>query len=399
MRMLRRVGSLAVVATVAACGSESPPATVPTDAAVADVSTDVVTDVASATDASTVTDDAGEAPMVETFHPEAAPDDTPITAPERTWTWVPFANTACGNGEPTGIAVNLNPASRRVMIFLQGGGGCWDALLCYGISAASHLRDGYTATTFASERSGVANAPFFSRTNMANPWRDANLVFVPYCTGDIHGGDRIVTYRWGSMSYRTFHVGARNIEAFARRLGRTFTNPERVTLMGASAGGFGAGLNWDRVASAWPGVRVDMIDDSGPPLQPPADRWDTMRNAWNVQFPAGCPRCAQRLDAILDFYTTRFPPPARMAILSYIEDTTISTYFGQAPDQYGVALEAFAQSVLAPRPNARYYFVADQGHVLAGNFNTRATPTSPTVGEWLGQLDSDSPAWANVTGR
>src|SRR5215468_7682801 len=50
----------------------------------------------------------------------------PLTAPSEQWTWVDFPNTACGNGMPTGLAVNLTTKSSRVLVYLEGGGACWD---------------------------------------------------------------------------------------------------------------------------------------------------------------------------------------------------------------------------------------------------------------------------------
>lgn len=400
--MLRQAWIVGVAAALAACGSD--PVTMNnTGADSGAAETGAVADGGD-TDAAAIdggqTADAGveDPDVVVTFHPDASSPMTAIEAPAQTWTWVDFPDSACGNGAPTGIAVNLNPSSRRVFIFLQGGGGCWDGLLCYGVGSAANLRTGYNATQFSAERGSISSAPFFNRNNMQNPWRDANLVYVPYCTGDIHGGDRITTYRWGAGVYPTYHVGARNIDAFLRRLAPTFASPERVTIMGASAGGFGVGINWERFANAWPGVRVDMIDDSGPPVQPPADRWATIRNAWNLQFPAGCTQCSERLDALLEYYATRFPAPTRMALLSYINDTTIPTYFGQTPQQFGMALEGLAGSQITPHANMRYYFVNASGHVLGFNFNNQAMG-GPTVGEWLNQMDSDDPMWANVPGR
>ncbi|MDB4932443.1 MAG: hypothetical protein JWM10_4927, partial [Myxococcaceae bacterium] len=356
-------------------------------------------DAAAAVDAPAVTDDAPpvEADVpIETFHPDAASPQTAITAPADTWTWVPFPDSACGNGAPTGIGVSLHPGSRRVLIFLQGGGACWDGLTCYGVQSAVNLVDGYTETTFAAERSGLAGFTLFNRTNAANPWRDANLVYVPYCTGDVHSGDHVVEHHWGSRAGRTFHVGARNLDAFLARLSRTFTDAERVTLSGLSAGGFGAGIHWERVANAFPGVRTDLVDDSGPPMAPPDNLWSTWRRAWNPQLPADCAECRDHLDALLPYYARRFPPPARFGLISYLQDTTISTFFGVTPAQFQTQLLDVTARVISTIPNARHFYVAGQGHVLLGNSGRVRGANGTTLIDWLGQMNSDDPAWANV---
>ncbi|MBK8692932.1 MAG: hypothetical protein IPN17_11720 [Deltaproteobacteria bacterium] len=392
----RALSLLALSASLAACGdattAPSTDASVAVDAPLAiDAALDVAADAPLAVDVPPEPD-----VPIETFHPDASSPMEPITAPADQWTWVPFPDSACGNGEPTGIGVSLHPGSRRVVIFLQGGGACWDGFTCYGVQSAVNLTSGYGPRQFASETRGLSGFTLFNRGNARNPWRDANLVYVPYCTGDVHGGDRIIEHRWGSRLERTFHVGARNMDAFLARLSRTFTDAERVTLSGLSAGGFGAGIHWERVANAFPGVRVDLLDDSGPPMSPPADRWAQWRTTWNVQLPAGCPECRDRLDALLPYYARRFPAPARFALLSYTQDTTISAFFGVTPEQFQTQLAEATRRLLAPIPNARHFYVDDQGHVLIGSNGTARGADGTVLIDWLGRMNNDDPAWANV---
>ena len=389
-----RVLSLVALALgLAACGEAvAPPADSAVDAAPpADVAAAASGDAAAAVDAPPEPD-----VPIETFRPDAASPAEPITATADRWTWVPFPDSACGNGEPTGIAVSLHPGSRRLLIFLQGGGACWDGFTCYGVNSAANLSSGYGVEQFNSESRGFAGFTLFNRANARNPWRDANLVYVPYCTGDAHGGDRILEHRWGNRTVRTFHVGARNMDAFLARLVRTFTDLERVTLSGLSAGGFGAGLNWERVANAFPGVRVDLIDDSGPPMAPPAARWVQWRDAWNAQLPAGCPECRDNLDALLPYYARRFPPPARFALLSYTLDPTISSFFGITTDQFRAQLTDVTRRILAPIPNARHFYVDDERHVLIGNNGSAQGADGTVLIDWLGRMNADDPAWPNV---
>ncbi|MEZ4406383.1 MAG: hypothetical protein R3A52_07910 [Polyangiales bacterium] len=191
--MLRQAWIVGVAAALAACGSDPAPTNnTGNDSGVAETGADGGdTDVA-AIDGGGTTDAGGEDPdVVVTFHPDASSPMTAIEAPAQTWTWVDFPDSACGNGAAHGHRREPQPLVAPRVHRLQGGGGCWDGLLCYGVGSAANLRTGYNATQFSAERSSLAAAPFFNRTNMQNPWRDAGLVYVPYCTGDIHGGDRI----------------------------------------------------------------------------------------------------------------------------------------------------------------------------------------------------------------
>lgn len=380
--------SLLSALALAGCGSAVTPASVgdaSTDAVSPDgaPSPDVATepDASAPRDASQIVIDAGPA--------------EPIDAPENQWTWVPVEGARCGNGSTAGIGINRSSASRNVFIFMMGGGGCWDGLTCLGVPVAAHINEDYSEALFRADLRGVSGSLFFSRTNAQNPFRDATLVFVPYCTGDIHGGDAEREYAWGARRQTIHHVGARNMALYLRRLAATFPDAQRVTLMGISAGGFGAGLNWWRVADAFPGARVDLIDDSGPPFAPPQARWELMRSAWNPQFPPACTTCWDNLETLLDFYATRFPPPARMALLSYTRDTTISTYFGISQDDFNANLLRLASERIAPRPNMRHFIVTGASHVLMGGA-TRISGGGTTLAEWINRMVSDSPDWANV---
>ncbi len=381
----------AAFALLAGCGGE---ALGPTpDASLSD---GPALDAGSPADASPLpTTDAGPPVDVGGWVPDAPAVQAPIEAPADTWTWVPFADSACGNGTPAGIGVNLRPGARKVVIFLMGGGGCWDAATCLGLGTAAHIQDDYTGSTFRQEIGGASRLFLLDRANPQNPMRDAHLVYVPYCTGDIHGGDRVARYNYAGRQVPVFHVGARNLASYLQRLVRTVPAAEHVVLTGSSAGGFGAGIHWWRVADAWPRARVDLVDDSGPPVTPPAFRWSQWQRAWNLQFPPGCTMCSERLESLVEYYTQRFRLPARMALLSYLQDRTISGYFSVQPNAFEAQLRALGRDQLNPSANARYFYAAGSNHVLLGSPNLRGADGT-TLGAFLQQMLNNDPAWRSV---
>src|SRR5690606_5667790 len=94
-----------------------------------------------------------------------------------------------------------------------------------------------------------------------NPVGDWSFVFVPYCTGDVHAGDRAdqaVPDVGGAQQF----VGYRNVAAYLERIVPTWSGVGHVLVTGESAGGFGAAFNYDRIADAFPGTRVTLLDDS-----------------------------------------------------------------------------------------------------------------------------------------
>lgn len=359
-------------------------------------------DTIAATDSTTATDDTTDATATTaaTDSPTTAdPDGAAIDAPAETWTWVPFADARCANGETTGIGVNLTTRSDRVVLYLEGGGACWDEATCYTMNASAHVADGYGEAEFAAEFDPhlpkVKTAQIFDRDDPNNPFRDMSFVYVPYCTGDMHGGDNVVTY--GERT--TMHVGGANLVAYLARLVPTFPAAERVYLVGASAGGYGGTFNWWRVQRAFGGVRVDLVDDSGPPLDPPylaKELSDTWRAQWNLaaSLPPDCPECLETFGAIYDYYGANHTTQ-RWALLSYTRDWIVPIYFGFTLEEFPQAIAEIVQTHVAPYENAGYFLLDAVGHVLL------TAPLPITSGgvdlqAWLGQMVADDPAWASV---
>jgi len=239
----------------------------------------------------------------------------PLMPPELEWTYYEIEGTTCLNGSNAGFAVSYNPNSTDIMIYLEGGGACFS--------------DACDFTAF--------NIPFvppidgvFSRSNPANPVRDWTMVYVPYCTGDIHAGDKD-TELGGQL--RFFH-GYRNITRYLEVLVPSFP-VDRVLLTGISAGGFGAALNATQVADAYgDAVEITVVDDSGPPLSNEVIApclQSIFREVWGLDgtILAACPECAAD-DFATDLLThviTEYPD-LRYALYSNTGDQIIRTYMG-----------------------------------------------------------------------
>jgi hypothetical protein len=67
---------------------------------------------------------------------------TPLTAAPDTWTWVPFPDSQCANGTPTGLGVKLTgKPGARALIYLEGGGACWSDLTCLHADVLGEFHD------------------------------------------------------------------------------------------------------------------------------------------------------------------------------------------------------------------------------------------------------------------
>src|SRR6266849_3054302 len=107
------------------------------------------------------------------------PPGDPITAPAMTWTAVPVAGSLCMNNQATGFGVNIAPNSTKLLIYLEGGGACFNAITCSSVPKSWAPVD--------SSLTAISGRQLFSRSD-PNPFKDWNIVYVPYCSGDTFTG-------------------------------------------------------------------------------------------------------------------------------------------------------------------------------------------------------------------
>lgn len=323
------------------------------------------------------------------------PLGAPITVPKNTWTWVDFPTAVCDDGSPTGIGVNANDG-KNLLIFLNGGGACWDYLTCAVLNTSSHGPFG--KPQFDGMRGGLPGSVL--DRSAANPFGDFNLVFVPYCTGDVHSGDAVQDYDWFGQKKTIHHKGRPNLVAFLSRLAATFPTAEKVIVSGSSAGGFGAAASYDLVHPYFPTSRLYLLDDSGPTFVGdgiPKDLRAAWYKSWNLgkSFGALCPTCDSDLSGLITALIRKYPTE-RMALLSYTEDQVIRNFYGaQTPQAFKANLYDLADKRLSAHPLARYYFVTGDSHTFLGAPG-KTTAQGVPLSDWLRQFVTDDPAWMST---
>lgn len=334
----------------------------------------------------------------------ASSDDTSSLAitdlPREQWTWVPFPQSRCRDGSSTGIGVNLEPGSDGLLIFLEGGGACFNATTCAGNPSRFGAEDfaalaGISCADASGHKCASINDGILDRSNPDNPVRSWSFVYVPYCTGDIHAGDNpagiVPGLTDGGAADPQQFVGYTNIGLYLTRLSPTFTSLTRILLAGVSAGGFGSTANYQQVAQAFPGTVVDLLDDSGPFLEDPylaTCQQEAIEQLWAVDrtilqacgTDCGTPGSALMGDSI---HLARLYPHAAFGLLSSEGDSTTSSFFGFGdlgcnawqpliPAQLTAGLLDY-EAKLAPYPNAGAFLFPGTDHTsLQGStFYTR----------------------------
>ena len=320
------------------------------------------------------------------------PLGAPFQAPAGRWSWVDLAGAVCDDGSPTGIGVN-GGSGPDLLFYFMGGGACWDNTTCFVANTATHGPIGAAQLNAAAKN--LATNTVFDRDSPTNPFRDATYVLIPYCTGDLHVGDRLASY--GGRPYH--HKGRANVLAAAPRVAATWPNPRRLVVSGSSAGGYGAVFNYQTLRAYFPEARGYLVDDSGPPLRdndiPPGFR-DAWIAAWGLDgaFDSVCPTCRNDFSQVFPTIAARYPKD-RLSLLSYNRDRTISGYIFVSPAGFQTALDSLAQGVLAPLANARHFYLDGQDHTMLGRIKS-LSGGGVRLDEWLRRQVDDDGAWKSI---
>ncbi|MEM9694329.1 MAG: pectin acetylesterase-family hydrolase [Myxococcota bacterium] len=320
------------------------------------------------------------------------PDGDPIEAEALTWTFIEFPESRCRDGSSTGIGVSLNPESNRVMIFLEGGGACFNRLTC----AAN-------PSSFDSEDFDGFDGGLFDRDNEDNPVADYNFVYVPYCTGDVHAGDNPAGVVEG-LGEQMF-VGYANMRLYLDRVVPTFLEADKVLLTGISAGGFGAFATADLVQRTFGPTEVVVLDDSGPPMRPPAlasclqEEWRTLWGLDNTVLADCGANCQDSSDFLVDFalHLTDTYPNNHFGLFSRRADSVIRTFYGAgrnecaggltpiSEDDFTDGLDGFRTEVEG-RNFGTYYQNGSQHTVLRSDGLYRTEVGEVPLTTWIADL-------------
>ncbi len=272
---------------------------------------------------------------------------TPLTpAPPTGWKWYEIQGAVCRDGSQNGIYVKFT-ASDKLLVFIEGGGACSSPGFCdYNPASVSQRIGSFLgddgergATLLNSSLENVRQQPgaegIFAPSNAANPFNGWNMVYIPYCTGDVHFGTRTNVTVTGVAQPQQF-VGHLNMQKFVARIVPTFRDKvDRVVLAGSSAGGFGVLLNFSMVQDAFGEVPVVALDDSSVPFPDKSlpvclqNRW---RELWgfNDAFPPDCMGCfnADGGGLInLAGYLQSKHPNFSAAVISSTEDEVIRAFY------------------------------------------------------------------------
>ncbi len=322
----------------------------------------------------------------------------------------------CSRGTPWVMFARRGTVN-KLLVYYQGGGACWDYLTCEAIKT-------FKQTTGAGDNPANAKTGFADIANPENPFRDWNVVFVPYCTGDVHWGDATVSHEWPNLEPSTIHhkgfVNAQVAEKWARE---HFVNPDEVFVTGSSAGSYGAILNGAYLEEGvYPSSDFAVLGDGGNGVVPQSflenqiSKWG-IANTLPKWIPALDKPVAELDAAKLWGEAANFYKNHRFANYSTSYDGGNGGQVGfykvmLSPDSFvtwldwwtascdwntGMRAQALGAYAEAPA-NYRYYIGSGSRHTMWGSdkIYTDTTGGVPTIVSWVSAMLADSPDWVNV---
>ncbi|MBX3496545.1 MAG: hypothetical protein KF769_09910 [Parvibaculum sp.] len=182
------------------------------------------------------------------------------------WTTLaPGGETSCALGTPFEFHVKPG-ASDRLFVFLNGGGACWNGNLC----SLDEEPTPYIPTSQIDHNDPRKLKGVFDEARGDNPLKDWTQVFVTYCTGDVHLGNRDVTYDSWKEEFTVRHRGRANVRAVLDWVYRNVKAPERVLVAGSSAGGIAAPWYAVEIAERYPQAGIAVLGDGAGGYRDPA---------------------------------------------------------------------------------------------------------------------------------
>jgi hypothetical protein len=332
----------------------------------------------------------GKPPLGERFTAEEAPVGS--------WSWVPFPDALCGDGSTAGLGVNAG-IGPDLVVYFDGGGACWDYVTCETAETAIDRR--YGTEEFATEVSVWFPGSIMDRAALPPSLSDATLVFVPYCTGDVHGGDHVETHHGIAGSATWHHVGHANLMRFLERVGPSVPSPRKLVVAGSSAGGFGALANYEAFRWYFPDAQGFLVDDSGPPLvggDLPGSMRDAWYNAWHLgaSLDLFCVECREDMSAAISALAQAHRGD-RLALVSHLRDLTMSTFLLQpTPLHFEEALRRLERDVFAATDDARVFYDDGYDHTLLPAVADHVTGAM-TLSAWLEEDVSGGSGWVSVS--
>lgn len=305
----------------------------------------------------------------------------------------------CADGTPSYYTVIPRQNSDNLLIFMFGGGACWDALTCATGFAINLTRT--LPTQDWNNGEGV-----FNRLDPENPFKDYTVVTIPYCTGDVFVGDTKIDYGAPFSTWEVQHRGYQNALLTLQAASELFSNAKKVVLMGTSAGGIGAYTHMRNLDELFPHSQKYVISDAGTPIQAPfvsQEQYARVLRNWNAYqgFPVDDEnRPAVSFGDVLAYNRKTFPHIKFGLIHSYSDYVMTGFATGLGAPDYTTAvrdtiIHAANKQIGPNTPYQKVFFTESWAHTLTQYSLKRTKSLNVSLADWISAMLNDG-KWENV---
>ena len=312
----------------------------------------------------------------------------------------------------------------KLVMYYQGGGACWENVTC-NVPVCKNGADP------VSDDPDNATSGFADLSNPDNPFKDWNIVFVTYCTCDVHFGDADQTYSGPLPDINVSHRGFENakvVEKFARE---HFLNPDVIVATGSSAGGYGALFHGPLLHEAWPASSFRVLGDASNGVITPEFLQNEFAN-WNfvANIPDDIPGVVESItsgegmvafiDSVADFYTdsswahytTSYDGGSGgqsgfyNLMLNNNNPLAALTWWEGSCEFNDVMVDQATETFARAPENYRYYIGAGSRHTMYGSdkvYTDQSGGEAQTIVDWIDDMIAFEPGvssptdWQNVT--
>lgn len=282
----------------------------------------------------------------------------------------PGGSTTCARGGTYSFFVRKTN-SDKLLIYFEGGGSCYNAATCRD---GANTFDASIDTAFDADNPALKYGGVFGLDNPSNPFKDHNIVFINYCTGDGYMGNQVVEYQGDDGAFQVNHMGFVNTQTVLEWTYQNFTQPESLFMIGCSAGVIGSYIHAPFILEHYKNVPATLVGDSGGGY---LDGPVSLIRGYGILdlFPAWIPQYAELRTAEMLRSSNFFIIPAvsypdvRFALLDTSEDAPQSKLIARFDKSLTLAqvLENNLASIRSSAPNFRSYTGPGDYHCITMN--------------------------------
>lgn len=186
------------------------------------------------------------------------------TGDTRSYSYEPSCSGSTGNEDFYFFKMTAK-GNRKLLIDFMGGGACWDGMNCFGDYTTTYYNQISLLTEYSVSLSQFQKG-IFDLENENNPFYEGwDVIFVPYCTGDLHWGSKDFEYTRADTGEKETirHHGFDNMLSVLAYIKSAYPDADldQIFVAGQSAGGYGAAYALPYVKELYYDKKVSLLSD------------------------------------------------------------------------------------------------------------------------------------------